>query len=199
MSENEDTNTTPINPANASANAESAESGEAANVNSAPVDKMAQLEQEKRETHERMLRLAAEFENWKKRARREQEDAQFKAKEQVLRDILEVVDNMERAMSSMTDATDPKAVKDGVALVLRLFHQKLERHEVRAIDSKGKAFDPHIHEAVARVPSTSVAAGAVVEELVKGYNMGDRLLRPASVVVAVAPTPPAGSDEQGAN
>lgn len=193
MTENEDTNTpTPTNSAD----------GDVAPAEAAPVDKMAQLEQEKRETHERMLRLAAEFENWKKRARREQDDAQFKAKEQVLKDILEVVDNMERAMSSMTDATDPKAVKDGVALVLRLFHQKLERHEVRAIDAKGKAFDPRIHEAVARVPSTDVAAGAVVEELVKGYNMGERLLRPASVVVAVAPAPAApaaGSDEQGAN
>lgn len=173
MTDNDQTNTNPET---------------AASQGEAPADRMAELEREKLETHERMLRLAAEFENWKKRARREQDDAQWKAKEQVLKDILEVVDNMERALSSLTDTSDPKAVKDGVSLVLRLFHQKLERHDVRPIEAKGKAFDPRVHEAVARVPSTDVAAGAVVEELVKGYNMGDKLLRPASVVVAVAPS-----------
>lgn len=162
-------------------------------------DRVAELEREKEETRERMLRLAAEFENWKKRARREQEDAQFKAKEQVLKDILEVVDNMERALSSLTDTSDPKAVKDGISLVLRLFHQKLERHEVRPIEAKGKAFDPRVHEAVARVPSSEVQAGAVVEELVKGYNIGERLLRPASVVVAEAPAPAEPAPEQGAS
>ena len=162
-------------------------------------DRIAQLEREKQEIHERMLRVAAEFENWKKRSRREQEDAQFKAKEQVLKDILEVVDNMERALSSMTESTDAKAVKDGVALVLRLFHQKLERHEVRVFESKGKAFDPRLHEAVARVPSSEVSPGAVVEELVKGYNLGERLLRPASVVVAAPASNSTTSDEQGAN
>lgn len=191
MTENQD----PQNPPE-----QAAAAGDAKANQQTPEDPIAQLEREKLETHERMLRLAAEFENWKKRARREQEDAQFNAKEKVLKDILEVVDNMERAVASMTDATDPKAVKDGVALVLRLFHQKLERHEVRVFESKGKAFDPRVHEAVARVPSADVSAGAVVEELVKGYNMGERLLRPASVVVAVAPaSPSAASEEQGAN
>ena len=195
MTENQD----PQNPSEQSAAAGDTNAPAAANQHN-PHDPVAQLEREKLEIHERMLRLAAEFENWKKRARREQEDAQFNAKEKVLKDILEVVDNMERAAASMTEATDPKAVKDGVALVLRLFHQKLERHEVRVFESKGKAFDPRLHEAVARVPSTDVSAGAVVEELVKGYNMGERLLRPASVVVAVAPaSPAAASEEQGAN
>lgn len=195
MTENEDTQ----NSTEQAAAASDAESAAGAGPQTT-TDPVAQLEREKQEIHERMLRLAAEFENWKKRARREQEDAQFNAKEKVLKDILEVVDNMERAFSSMTDATDPKAVKDGVALVLRLFHQKLERHEVRVFESKGKAFDPRVHEAVARVPSSDVSAGAVVEELVKGYNMGERLLRPASVVVAVAPaSPSAAAEEQGAN
>lgn len=161
-----------------------------------PDDRLAAVERERDETKERMLRLAAEFENWKKRSRREQEDAQFKAKENVLKDILEVADNLERAMASMGESTDAKAVREGVSLVLRLFYQKLERHDVKAIESKGKPFDPRIHEAVAQVPSSDVAAGAIVEELVKGYNLGDRLLRPASVVVAVAPS--SGAGDRGA-
>lgn len=162
-------------------------------------ERLVQLEQEKNDMRERMLRVAAEFENWKKRARKDQDEAQFRAKEQILRDVLEVVDNLERAISSMTDATDSKAVKDGVNLVLRLFHQKLDRHDVKPFESKGKPFDPRLHEAVARVPSADVPVGGIVDELVKGYNLGERLLRPASVVVAVAPPAAEGAAEPGAN
>jgi molecular chaperone GrpE len=160
-------------------------------------DRIVQLEQEKNDMRERMLRVAAEFENWKKRSRKDQEDAQFRVKEQILKDVIEVADNLERAISSLTDASDSKAVKDGVGLVLRMFSQKLERYDVKAFESKGKSFDPRLHEAVARVPSTDVPVGGIVEELVKGYNLGDRLLRPASVVVAVAPpsAQPAGETE----
>lgn len=177
MTENQDTQ----------APSDSVEAEASATPDASPEARIAQLEQEKNETRERMLRVAAEFENWKKRARKDQEDAQFRAKEQVLKDVLEVVDNLERAISSMTETSDNKAVKDGVNLVLRLFQQKLERHDVKVIESKGKAFDPRLHEAVAQVPSTDVPVGAIVDELVKGYNMGDRLLRPAAVVVAIAP------------
>ncbi|MDX2021434.1 MAG: nucleotide exchange factor GrpE [Deltaproteobacteria bacterium] len=177
MTENQDTQ----------APTDSADAPGAAAPDVSPEDRIATLEQEKNDLRERMLRVAAEFENWKKRARKDQDDAQFRAKEQVLKDVLEVVDNLERALSSMTETSDSKAVKDGVNLVLRLFHQKLERHDVKVIESKGKAFDPRIHEAVAQVPSTDVPVGAIVDELVKGYNMGERLLRPAAVVVAIAP------------
>lgn len=161
--------------------------------------RVVQLEQEKSDLRERMLRVAAEFENWKKRSRKEQEDVQFRAKEQILRDVIEVVDNLERAISSMTDSTDSKAVKDGVNLVLRLFYQKLDRHDVKAFESKGKPFDPRLHEAVARVPSVDVPAGGIVDELVKGYNLGERLLRPASVVVAAAPPAAESPSEAGDN
>ncbi|MCG5054743.1 MAG: nucleotide exchange factor GrpE [Myxococcales bacterium] len=195
-----DNDTMPSSEAETSPEPESAQGGEpreAAETAPASLEaRLAQAERERDDNRERMLRIAAEFENWKRRARRDQDDAQFKAKEQVLKDILEVADNLERALSSMGESTDAKAVRDGVSLVLRLFQQKLERHEVRPIEAKGKPFDPRVHEAVASVPSADVPVGAVLEELVKGYNLGERLLRPASVVVALAPpaaTPASGS------
>lgn len=145
------------------------------------------LEAEKRELNDRMLRIAADFENWKKRARKDLADAEVKAREGVLRDTLEVIDNLERALSSINEATSVAAVQQGVSLVLRTIQQKLERHDVRAIDAKGKPFDPRLHEAIARVATAEVAAGSVANERQRGYMIGDRLLRPALVEVAVAP------------
>jgi len=162
-------------------------------------DPIAVLEKEKVDLRERMLRVAAEFENWKKRSRKDLVDAQTKGKEVVLRDLLEVIDNLERAMASVGDSTDPKAIRDGVNLVVRLFHAKLERHDVHPVESKGKPFDPRMHEAVSRRVTADAPAGQVVEELTRGYLIGDRLLRPANVVVAAAPAeaPPSGSDASG--
>ncbi len=152
-----------------------------------PEERLPLLEAEKLEMRERMLRIAAEFENYKKRARRDQADSETKGKQAVLRDILEVIDNLERAMAASGESADAKGILEGVTLVLRLFQSKLERHEVRAIDSKGLPFDPRVHDAISRVPSADVAPGTVLSELQRGYRIGDRLLRPASVVVAVAP------------
>jgi molecular chaperone GrpE len=143
-----------------------------------------------------MLRIAAEFENYKKRARKELGEAEVKARETVLRDFLEVIDNLERALASIGTGTtekDVKSVKDGVELVLRLFKSKLERNAVTVIEAKGQPFDPRLHDAISQIPSPDVAPGTVVHEMQKGYRIGDRLLRPAVVVVAAAaPAAPAG-------
>ncbi len=161
----------------------------------APEERVATLEAEKQELRDRMLRIAAEFENWKKRSRKEQADTEQKAKESVLRDMLEVIDNLERANAAFADSTDPKAVQQGVHLVLRLFQSKLERQDVRPFEAKGQPFDPRVHDAISQVPTADAPPGSVLNELQKGYKMGDRLLRPASVVVAVAPA--AGSTGGG--
>lgn len=153
-------------------------------------DRLAALEAEKNDTRERMLRIAAEFENYKKRVRKEQSDAEVKSRESVLRDMLEVIDNLERAVS-FTESPDPKALQQGVQLVLRLFQSKLERYDVKGFESKGQAFDPRIHDAISQVPTADAPPGSVVNEVQKGYRIGERLLRPAMVAVAVAP--PAGS------
>lgn len=160
-------------------------------------ERLATLEAEKKDLRERMLRIAAEFENWKKRSRKEQSDAEAKAREGVLREILEVVDNLERATLAGAMTSDPKAIQEGIVLVLRLFLSKLERWDVRALDAKGKPFDPRLHDAVSQAPSAHVPPGTVISEVVKGYHMGDRLLRPASVIVSAAPAAAGGGASNG--
>jgi molecular chaperone GrpE len=164
-------------------------SGEKASADktASPEDRIAALEVEKQEMRDRMLRIAAEFENWKKRARKEQADGEAKAKEGVLVAMLEVIDNLERAAAAVSEATDPKAVQQGINLVLRLFQSKLERMDVKPFESTGQPFDPRVHDAISQVPTADAPPGSILSELQKGYRLGDRLLRPASVVVAVAP------------
>lgn len=162
-----------------------------------PEERVASLEAEKAELHDRMLRIAAEFDNWKKRSRKELSDTEARAKEQVLRDLLEIVDNLERASAAWNDAKeqgkdiDGKAIGDGVDLILRQFRSKLDRYQVKALESKGVPFDPRFHEAISQMPSPDAKPGSVAHEMQKGYMIGDRLLRPAMVVVAVAPPAPA--------
>jgi molecular chaperone GrpE len=161
--------------------------GTASSPGAAPAgDRVAALETEKAEIRERMLRIAAEFENFKKRTRREQADAEAKAKEGVLRDILEIADNLERAVA-VAESTDPKALVQGVQLVLRLFQNKLERYDVKPVEALGQPFDPRVHDAISQVPTADAPPGSVVNEVQRGYKIGDRLLRPALVAVAVAP------------
>ncbi len=167
-----------------------------------PEERVATLENEKAELHDRMLRIAAEFDNWKKRSRKEMSDTETRSKEQVLRELLEIIDNLERATASWADNgdIDPRAVRDGVDLVLRQFRGKLERFQVKPVDSKGMAFDPRVHEAISQIPTADVKPGTVVSELQKGYMIGERLLRPAMVVVASAPpssVPVAGEPGKG--
>ena len=164
-------------------------------------ERVAALTAERDEMKDRMLRIAAEFENWKRRARKEQDDGEAKVRESVLRDMLDVIDNLERAVGAFGEnapagaaAPDAAAVLKGVALVLRVFQSKLERHNVKAFSSRGEPFDPRLHEAISRVPTAEVPAGSVAVELQRGYRIGDKLLRPAMVSVAVAPA----SSEQAA-
>ena len=158
-----------------------------------PEECIAALEAERNDAKDRMLRIAAEFENWKKRARVTQAEAEASVRERVLRDVLDVADNLERATEAQAGGVaDVASVLKGVNLVLRQLQQKLERHEVRPFESKGQPFDPHQHEAISRVESADVPAGSVAIELQKGYRIGEKLLRPAMVSVS---TGPAGGDK----
>jgi molecular chaperone GrpE len=155
-----------------------------------PEERITAIEGEKAEIYDRMLRIAADFDNWKKRARKDQADGEMQAKESVLRDFLEIVDSLERATIVWADGKeiDAKSVRDGVELVLRQFRSKLERYDVKPMDAAGVPFDPRMHEAVSQVPSADVTPGSVLQELQKGYLIGEKLLRPAMVVVAAAPS-----------
>ena len=164
-----------------------------------PDEKLAALAAERDETKDRMLRIAADFENWKKRAQKEQTDKANEARERVLKDMLEVIDNLERAVAMQASAggkgVDGPAVLKGVDLVLRLFQQKLERYEVRPFEATGQPFDPRVHEAISKVPHPEIPAGSVAAELQKGYRVGERLLRPALVSVSAGNGKPAAPSE----
>jgi molecular chaperone GrpE len=151
----------------------------------------AALEAERAALSERLLRLAAEFENWKKRAGREQNEAERRAQETVLFQMLEVVDGLERALGALSENAEPQAVREGVGLVLRNLLQKLEGYGIKPVGAIGEQFDPRLHDAIARAPSRDVEPGTVLSELQKGYMVKDRLLRPASVVVAETSEPAA--------
>jgi molecular chaperone GrpE len=159
-------------------------------------ERIATLEAEKADVRDRMLRIAADFDNWKKRSRKELSDGEARAKESVLRDFLEISDNLERATTSWKEdkdgkGTDAKSIRDGVELVLRQFRSKLERYQVKVVESVGLPFDPRFHEAISQAPSADAKPGSVLHELQKGYLIGEKLLRPAMVVVAAAVPAPA--------
>ena len=134
----------------------------------------------------------ADLDNYKKRLRNEMTEHEARTREAILCDFLEVADNLERALASSEGGgeTDVKSIRDGVDLVLRLLRSKLARHSVTAIEAKGQPFDPRLHHAISQASSNEAAPGTVLHEVQKGYRAGERLLRPATVVVAsAAPLP----------
>jgi len=153
-------------------------------------DKLVALEKEKQELYDRLLRTAADFDNYKKRARREMEEARLKSREEVLKEIFPGIDNLERAIAAAAGVEGAAGVIDGVKLVLRQFLSALERFDVRGFDSVGQPFDPARHEAISQIETTELPAGTVAAEMQRGYTMGNRLARPALVAVAKGPAQP---------
>ena len=149
--------------------------------------KIASLEKEKKENWERYLRTAADLENFRKRQRRELDDARFESKSKVLKEMLPVVDNLERAIEHATQQVGVSPIVEGVQLVLRQFMSAFERLDVTPIEAAGQPFDPNLHEAISQAESDQ-PPGTVVQVLQRGYRSAERLLRPALVVVAKAPT-----------
>jgi molecular chaperone GrpE len=138
---------------------------------------------------DQLLRTAADFDNFRKRTRRELEEATRKGLEKALIELLPVADNLERAVSAAQNATDVQSIVEGVRMVLRFYEDALGRLGVEKVPSVGQPFDPGLHEAVQQVPSDS-PVGTVVTEMAPGYKLGGKLVRPA--VVAVAVPRPAG-------
>ena len=143
-----------------------------------------------KDTHERLLRVAAEFENFKKRATKEREDAQKFGIERLLKDFLPVADNLERALDH-AEEHDLRQVIEGVKLVQKLLESALAKHGVVGFSALGQPFDPNLHEALMQQESEA-PPGTVVSEMSRGYKLNERLVRPAAVVVARAKTPPGG-------
>ena len=144
--------------------------------------KLEDAQTEAQTNHDRFLRERAELENFKRRMQREKAEALRFANEPLLRELLPVVDNLERAVEHGTG--DGQSVLEGVRLVLKSLHEALERHGVKRIDAVGEPFDPSRHEAMAQVESSEHEPNRVVEQYHRGYLLHDRLLRPALVTVS---------------
>jgi len=149
----------------------------------------AQLEtkgKEAQDHYDRFLRLSAEFENFKKRMEKEKNDAYKFGTENLIKEFLPVLDNLERAIDH-GEAKDPQGLLEGVDLTLKGFLTALEKIGVSPVDASGKEFDPNLHEAVMVQEDAHHPAGAVLAQLQKGYTLHSRLLRPAMVVVSKRP------------
>lgn len=145
--------------------------------------KIASLEQAKKDNWDRYLRAAADIENLRKRTKRELEDARYDAKTKTLKEMLPVVDNLERAIEHAAASGGNTPIVEGVQLVLRQFQTAFERLEVVAVEAQDRPFDPNLHEAISQQESEA-PPGTIVQVLQRGYKIGERLLRPALVVVA---------------
>jgi len=153
----------------------------------------ARLMEEAALNHDRWLRAAAEAENTRRRCEREKSEYLKYAVENLIKDLLPVVDNLERALSHAAEDECP-ALRQGVELTLKGLQSALERHGVVPVDALGQSFDPNLHEAVSVTERPTASENEVVEQLQKGYLLKDRLVRPAMVVVAKQPQ---GRDDEG--
>jgi molecular chaperone GrpE len=142
---------------------------------------------EESQLRDRLMRLAADFENFKKRIDRERIDHFRYATAELVVRILPVLDNFERAMAAARPGTSAEALLEGLVLVKRQLIAELEVEGLRAMDSVGKAFDPERHEAVATDPESPLPPHTVTQEFARGYFLHDRVLRPAMVRVSVDP------------
>ncbi len=141
------------------------------------------------------LRERAEVENFKKRMQRERGEWLRFAAEPIVRELLPVIDNLERAVGHSAAADGENPLVDGVRMVLKSALAVLENHGVSRVEADGQSFDPHLHEAIAQVDDPSRAANEVVQQFLPGYRLHERLLRPAQVSVATNRAPPANDDE----
>jgi molecular chaperone GrpE len=150
-------------------------------VDTPSADALDELKREKEALQDRLLRTAAEFDNYRKRVDRERRDLAEYTAADVVSEMLPIVDNLERALAAAPEA-DP--LRKGVELIHKQMLDLLRKRGVKAIEALGADFDPNFHQAVIHEPSNEHREGEVIEELQRGYLLGDRLLRPAMVKVA---------------
>ena len=200
QSDTENPNAEPSAPASEAASSDAAghagendttdappEAAEAPAETEAPEDLASQLEKaqaEAQEHYERFLRTAAELDNFRKRKEREVSDLRKYANQNLLRDLLNVVDNLERAIGATRDPGSTDGLVEGVDMTLKELLKIFENNGVKPIQAINQPFDPNLHEAVMQEENAEVPENTVVRELQKGYQIHDRLLRPAMVVVS---------------
>jgi len=166
-------------------------------------EKIDQLEEERDELNDRLLRKAAELENYRSRMEREKERRYEAGKRAVIESMLEVLDDFERSLEATRDLEDAEdaesafeSLKGGVEMVFRKFRDELQSLNVEPIETEGEPFDEQLHEAMMRQPSEAADPGTVLQEIRKGYTMGDRVIRHSRVVVAAEPEADDSSGEE---
>lgn len=162
-------------------------------------DPLAQAQAEAAKLKDAWLRSAADFDNFRKRTRRELDEARRASREEVLRALLPVFDNLDRAIQSAARSSDVKAMVDGLSMVHRQFVDALGREGITKVPTVGQSFDPSIHEAIQQVDTDEHPPGTVIAEVQSGYSQGDRLLRAAMVVVARGKSAQADGDAGGSD
>jgi len=179
---------TPVDAAEAAPTSEGPKEGTVA-------DSLADAQAEAARLKDALLRTAADYDNFRKRTRRELEEARRNGREDLLRTLLPVFDNLERAIQSGQRTSDVKAMTEGLTMVGRQFTDALGREGIARVATVGRAFDPSVHEAIQQVETNEHQAGTVIAEVQPGYTQGDRLLRAAMVVVARGKSSDTGNGE----
>lgn len=170
-------------------------------VEGASAEEFGRLREELAAGHDRLLRMQADFENFRKRAQRDREEALQFGAQILVKDLLSVVDNLARAIehARKSEGGDLEGLLQGVELVRRELDAVLAKHHVQEVEALGQTFNPALHEAMAQLPNASVAPDTIVEVLQKGYQLRERLIRPARVIVAREPdATDAGGESSGA-
>ena len=161
---------------------------EAEQVSDDPVDMLAAAQMEAVEARQDMLRMQADMENLRKRLVREQEKARRRTLERFMSDLLPVRDSLERGLEAASDpAASVEALREGKQLIMKMLSKVMGDHGLQTIDPAGEAFDPEKHEAMTMLPSPDHDENTVIDVLEKGYQLHDRLIRPAKVVVSRKP------------
>ncbi|MCK5826703.1 MAG: nucleotide exchange factor GrpE [Desulfuromusa sp.] len=151
-------------------------------------EKLAQALDETKVHQEQYLRALADMENLRKRTQRDKEDLAKYANENILREILPVIDNLERAVEHAEQAESDEGLFEGVQMTLTQFGQLLNKFGVETVDAMGQTFDPAYHQAMGQMESENYPVNTVVQQMQKGYQLNKRLLRPAFVMLAKKPT-----------
>jgi molecular chaperone GrpE len=164
---------------------ESAETSAAATAAEQPQDAdAAELQKQRDDYYDRLLRKTAEFDNYRRRTERERAQLSEAAAADLLEELLPVVDDLERALKADAGGEATEAIRRGVELIHKQLLETMRKRGIKPIESLGADFDPHFHMAVSHEPADGRREGEVVEEFSRGYMLGDRLLRPAMVKVA---------------
>ncbi len=188
----------------AEANAQAQESGEPGEAGEAQTQEQEEdlrqsleaVRAERDELKDRFLRLAAETENYKKRSEREKAEFLKRSNQALVKELLPVLDNLERALEAAGQNQEQKGLLEGLELTRQELWKVLERHGLERVEALGQTFDPEYHEAMMQQEDPEVEENTVLQELQKGYLFQGRLLRPAMVVVSKKPAP---ADDEGTN